>query len=104
MKATFDGDLEKLAFFMNQVWAHRDNHMADYLSDWAMVCTLTVNLESEAAAKFYDKDVPELGNIDTFLQKLRSRYEDDSQALQAEAKIYKIQQRGRLTKEYVQEF
>lgn len=72
-----------------------------------MVCTLTVNLEREAAewvTKLYDKDTPELGNIDTFFQELRSRFEDDSQALDAEAKIYKLKQRRRLTKEYVQEF
>lgn len=55
--------------------------MADYLSDWVMVCALTENLEREAAewvTKLYDKDASELGNIDTFLQELRSRFEDDS--------------------------
>lgn len=107
MKATFDGDLEKLTFFLNQVWVHIDDHAVNYPSDQAMVRAVTVNLEGEAAewvTQLHDEDAPELGNIDTFLQELRVRFEDDSQALQSEAEICKIKQRGWPTKEYIQEF
>lgn len=48
-------------------------------------------------------DSPELGNIDTFLKELRARFEDESQAQQAEAEIHKIRQKGHPAKEYVKE-
>lgn len=95
MEVTFNGP-EKLAFFMNQVWAHLDDHMVDYPSDRVMVRAVTVNLEGQAAewvTQLHDKDAPELGNINTFLQELKSRFKDDYQTLQAEAKICKLKQR-----------
>lgn len=61
MKTTFNRDPEKLVFFMNQVWAHLDDHMADYSSDRAMVLTVTANLEGEAA-EWVTQLQPELQN------------------------------------------
>lgn len=84
-----------------------DDHVADYPSDQAMVYTVTVNLEGEAVewvTQLHDEDVPELGNINTFLKELRAMFKDDSQALQAKAEIHEIKQRGQPTKEYIQEF
>ncbi|ETE72977.1 hypothetical protein L345_01188, partial [Ophiophagus hannah] len=66
-----------------------------------------MNLEGEAAewlTQLHDEDTPELGNINTFLQELRARFEDDSQALQATVEIHELKKKGRPIKEYVQEF
>lgn len=52
--------------------------------------------------QLYDED--ELGNTDIFLQELRTRFKDESQALQAEMEICDLKQKGKLAKEYVQEF
>lgn len=68
---------------------------------------MTVNLEGEAAEwveQLHNKDVPELGNIDTFLQELRTRFKDDPETLQAEVEICMHKKRGRPAKEYVREF
>lgn len=48
--------------------------MPDYTSDQVMVQVVTANLEGKAAewvTQLYDKGMPKLGNIDTFLQELR---------------------------------
>lgn len=78
------------AFFLNQVWAHLDDHAPDYTSNQAMVRMVTANLEGEAAewvTQLYDEGAPELGNINTFLQELRARFEDDSQTLKSKIEI-----------------
>lgn len=67
MKATFDGDPEKLAFFLNQVWAHLDRYAPGYPSEVAMVNAVAANMEGEATewvTRLHDEDAPELGNID----------------------------------------
>lgn len=61
MKTIFDRDLEKLVFFMNQGWAHLDDHMVDYPNDRAMVRIVTANLEGEAA-EWVTQLQPELEN------------------------------------------
>lgn len=71
MKATFDP--EKLAFFLNQVWAHLDCHAPAYPSDVVMVNAMATNLEGKAmegVMKLHDEDMPELGNIKAFMGEL----------------------------------
>lgn len=68
---------------------------------------VAANLEGEAAewvTSLHDEDALELGNINVFLEELRARFEDESQAQQAEVSIHNLKQRGQLAKEYVWEF
>lgn len=64
MKATFDGDLEKLAFFLNQVWAHLDHYALAYLTEVVMVNVVATKPEGEAAewvTRLHNEVTPELG-------------------------------------------
>lgn len=54
--------------------------------------------------QLHNEGAPELGNVNDFLQELRSQFEDISHGQEPEAEIKKIKQRGCLAKEYVQEF
>lgn len=65
------------------MWAHLDHYAYAYPNERMMVSAVAANLEGEAAegiTSFHDEDIPELGNIDLFLEELRSRFEDESQA------------------------
>lgn len=93
MKATFDRDPDTLAYFLKQVWTHLDDHGPAYPSDQVMVQAVATNVEGEAAewvTQLYDENASELGNINVFLQELRTRFEDESQALPAEIEIHKL--------------
>ncbi|ETE58788.1 Calbindin-32, partial [Ophiophagus hannah] len=82
-------------FFLNQVWAHIDDYGPGYPTKQAVV--RPANLEGQEAewvTQLHDKDAPELGNTDTFLQELRARFEDESQAQKVEAKIHEIRQKS----------
>lgn len=86
MKTTFDGDPEKLAFFLNQVWCHLDHYALAYPMEVVVMNMVATNLEGEATVwvtRLHDQDVLELGNIDSFLEELRARFKNKSQALQA---------------------
>lgn len=90
MKATFDGDLDKLMFFLNQVWAHLDHYPPVYPLDMVMVNAVTANLDGEAVewmTKLHNEDAPEFCNTEAFMVEPRVRFEDESQALQAKAEI-----------------
>ncbi|ETE59976.1 hypothetical protein L345_14287, partial [Ophiophagus hannah] len=107
-KAAFDRDPDKLAFFLNRVWAHIDEYVSDYPSDQSMIQAITKKFKREAAEwmnQLHNKDVPELGNVDScFLQELRDRFKDESQAQESEAEIKEMKQRGCPAKEYIREF
>lgn len=67
-----------------------DRYALAYLSDVVMVNTMAANLEREAkewVTRLHDEDALELGNIDTFLEELKPRLNDESQAIQAEVEI-----------------
>lgn len=107
IKATFDGEPDKLSFFINQVWVHVDCYAPTYPDERVMVNVVAANLEGEAAewmTSLHDEDAPELGNVDLFLEELRAKFENESQALQAEVEICDLKQRGQLVKKFVQEF
>lgn len=64
IKAKFDGDPEKLAFFLNQVWSHLDQYGEFYTDDEACVSAIGENLEGEAVewvTLLHDEGAPELG-------------------------------------------
>lgn len=70
IKATLDGNLEKLAFFLNQMWAHLDQYGPVYFDDVACVNAIVANVEGEAAecvTGLHDERVPELGDPNDFL-------------------------------------
>lgn len=48
MKATFDGDPKKLAFFLSQVWAHLHRYAPGYPLEVAIVNAVAANVEGEA--------------------------------------------------------
>lgn len=48
LRATFDGNTEKVAFFLNQFWTHLDWHGGEY-PDEARVDVIVVSLEREMA-------------------------------------------------------
>lgn len=52
----------------------------------------------------HNEGAPELGNINAFLEGLRARLWDPTQARWAESKIYSIKQGNRSMDEYIQEF
>lgn len=62
-----------------------------------MVNTISANLEGEATVwvmRLHNKDMPELGNINSFPEELRVRFKDESQALQTEAEIQDLKHKG----------
>lgn len=90
LRATFNGNLEKLAFFLNQVQTHLDWHGKEHADNDAQVDTVMANLEGEAVewvTAVHDKGAPELVNSDMFLGELRDRFSDIMQAQRAEAEV-----------------
>lgn len=96
MKAMFDGEPEKLALFPQHGEGspgslssslpiggfngeHHDCQPSGEATEWVTKL---------------DEDMPELGNISVFQEELRARFKDESQALQAEAEIWDLRQRG----------
>lgn len=107
IKPTFNGDLEKLPFFLNQVWAHFDRYAYVYLNDAMMVNTVEANLEGDVAewvTNLHDEGAPELLDANLFMEQLRARFEDESQALQVVKATHHLKQKGHLAKEYVWAF
>lgn len=43
----FDGELEKLAYFLNQVWIYLERHGAVFLEEGACVNSIAANLEGK---------------------------------------------------------
>lgn len=77
-----DGSSDKLAFYLNWVWAHINHYGEGYTNNQEMITAITENLEGEAAewvTQLYVEGVPELENIYEFLQGLRKRFEDMAQ-------------------------
>lgn len=71
-----------------------------------MVNVVTSNLKGEAVewmTNLHDEG-PELLNADLFMEQLRVRFEDESQALRVEKEIHRLRERGCPVKKYVQEF
>lgn len=103
LRATFDGDPDKLAFFLNQVWAHLDRNAPAYPDKRVMVNAVATNLGEamEWITSLHDEEASELGNLDIFLEELRHRFRDESQAQQAEVEIYNLKQKRRPAKEFV---
>lgn len=106
-EATFDGDLEKLTFFLNQVHSHVNHNVDAYPDPAAMVDVIAANLEGEASEwlnSLHNEQAPELWNLNLFIWGLRTRFENEPIALQAEKDIHEVKQAGRPVKEYVREF
>lgn len=81
IKATFDGDPEKLPFFLNQVWAHLNRYTPAYTDNSMMMDAGAVNLEVEAAewvTSLHDEQAPELWDTNLFMDQLRAWFEDES--------------------------
>ncbi|KAK9395824.1 retrotransposon-derived protein PEG10 [Crotalus adamanteus] len=105
--ATFDGDPEKLIFFLNQVRSHLNRWAYLYPEPGAMVDVIGANLEGEASEwlnNLYSEQALELEDPHLFLLGLRERFEDPSIGLKAAGQIHKIKQAGRPALEYVREF
>lgn len=78
----FDGNPETLAFLLNHVWTHLDQHRKEYSDDKAWVDVNVANLEGEVAewvTILHDEGHPELDNLDAFLYKLRAQFGDPTQ-------------------------
>lgn len=69
IKATFEGNPEKLAFFLNQVVSHLDQHGAAYADNEARMDTIMDNLDREVAEWLMalHNGAPKLGDPDAFL-------------------------------------
>lgn len=81
---TFDGDPKKPSFFLNQVWANFDQYAYAYLDDAMMVNTVVANLKGEVAewvTNPHNLGASELLDANLFMEQLRTRFEDESQAL-----------------------
>lgn len=73
IKSTFDGDPEKLMFFLNQIWSHLDQHGGAYI--------ILANLEKEITKwvmTLHDR-APEVGDPDVFLRMLRAQFGDTTE-------------------------
>ncbi|KAK9403780.1 hypothetical protein NXF25_008607 [Crotalus adamanteus] len=107
LKPTFDGQLEKVAYFLNQVWIYLVQHEAAFLDEVAYVNAVTANLEGDATewmVMLHDEGTLELGNIDTFLEGLWARFWDLTQACWVESNICSIRQGNQSVAEYIKEF
>lgn len=63
LRATFDGNPQKLVFFLNQVWMHLDQHGGEYTDDKAWVDVIMANLEGEVASwvtSLHDEGAPQV--------------------------------------------
>lgn len=49
LRATFNGNPDRLALFLSQVISHLDRYTRLYLSQWAMVVEVMAVLEGEVA-------------------------------------------------------
>lgn len=81
-KAPFDRKSEKLAFFLNQIWAHLDQHGVEYPDDEAQMDVIVANLEGEAVVwvtDLRDEGTPELADPDAFFHDLRARFGEPTQ-------------------------
>lgn len=84
-----------------------DRYAHTYSDDATIVNAVAANMEGEAVewvTNLHDEGTPELLDANLFMEQLRVRFEDESQALQAEKEIDHLRQRGRPAKEYVREF
>ncbi|ETE60218.1 hypothetical protein L345_14041, partial [Ophiophagus hannah] len=102
-KAALDGSLDKLAFYLNWVWANIDHYRENYPNDEEIIIAITENLKNWVT-QLHDEGTPKLGDVDELLQEMRKRFEDTAQGLDAEAEIKAIRQKGCLAKEYIGEF
>lgn len=106
-RATFDGSLGKLAYFLNWIWSHLNRYRGQYQPDQEMISVITDNMEGEAAewvAQLHDEGAPELEDNNEFLQLLRTWFEDIAQRQEAEAEIRDLKKKGHPTKELVWKF
>lgn len=71
LKDIFDRNLEKLVFFLNQVWAHLDQHGREYANDEAIVANLK-GVAAEWVTALRDERTTELADLDAFLGELRT--------------------------------
>lgn len=72
-----------------------DQYRAAFLDEGAIVNFITTNLEEKPAkwvVAFHDEAVPELENVDAFLEELQVRFGDPTQACWAESRIHSIRQ------------
>lgn len=76
----FDRNLEKLVFFLNQMWAHLDLYGPVYAIDVACMNAIVANFEGEAVEWVmgcHDQGAPKLGDPDMFLGELRDCFRDN---------------------------
>ncbi|KAK9395724.1 hypothetical protein NXF25_019085 [Crotalus adamanteus] len=103
----FDGNPEKLAFFLNQVWSHLHCHGNNYPDEAAQVDVIVANLKVEAAewvTILHNEDAPELATPDALLGSLQSCFGDPAQNQQAEIEARRLRQGTTLVIEYIHEF
>lgn len=99
LQATFDGNPDYLALFLSQSISHLDQYTHFYPSQWAMVVTVMVTLEGEAAewvADLHTEHAWELADAGLFVEVL--------QVQRAEGELLALTQRSQAVAEYVCEF
>lgn len=107
LRATFDGNPEKLAFFLKQVWTHLDQHGGEYTEVKAQVDVVIIILEGEAAewmTTLHDEGAPDLSDPDAFLCELRAQFSNPMQTQQVEIEVCKVKHWSRPLAKYIREF
>lgn len=73
-RATFDGTLGKLAYFLNCVWSHIDSYGDQYETDQDMILAIVDGMnkgeEAEWIAELHNEGAPEPEDADEFIQLL----------------------------------
>ncbi|XP_062829756.1 retrotransposon-derived protein PEG10 isoform X4 [Anolis carolinensis] len=107
LRATFDGDPEKLPIFLFRVATFMTKWADTFANEMDKVQYVVDHLEGAAAEWFmalYDTNAPELNNLDAFMLALKSRFEDRLRKVRARAKLMNLKQGSCSVQEYALEF
>lgn len=107
LRPTFDGQAEKLAYFLSQARIYLGRYGAAFPDDEARVSAIAESLDGEAAEwmmALHDVGAPELGGVEAFLEGLRERFEDPILTRRAELAMYSLRQGSRSVAEYIGQF
>ncbi|KAK9399584.1 hypothetical protein NXF25_012603, partial [Crotalus adamanteus] len=86
----FDGQPEKLAYFLTQVSNYLEKYGDRYPNDESKVNVISANLAGDAVERLvllYDEAAPELHDVDAFMQELWNQFDDPAKARKADARI-----------------
>ncbi|KAK9407417.1 Retrotransposon-derived protein PEG10 [Crotalus adamanteus] len=103
----FESQLEKLGYFLTQVWNYLKRYGGRHPDDSLRVNAISMNLEGDAMewlVSLFDEVAPELHDVDPFMQELQNPFEDPTETRKADAKIRTIRQGKRTVAEYIREF